>query len=162
MKNRSTGLSQWLWCRRWELFSEKRRVKKRLDGWPEAFGFFPFSCLSRMLRSCSCISSSIGCSRFFSNLLLLPSFFRQGKYIHLPHDDSSTFDYIDSLGIFQRPNITKRLWPWKQSIVSPSTESKFQINLKSFDMFMIVKILWLRRGLSNLIYDMEIVDQGIV
>ena len=84
---------------RWRLFSSSSVVS--------------FSCLRRMLWSCSCISSSIGFSRFFSTLLLLPSFFRQGKYIHLPHDGSSTFEYIDSLGILQRPNFSKRLGSYR-------------------------------------------------
>ena len=93
-----------------------------------------FSCLRQTLRSCSCISSSIGCSRSFSTLLLLPSFFRQGKYVHLPHDGSSTFDYVDSLCILQRPNISKQ--PWKtHSVVNkliPTSYSSYKYLLHKY------------------------------
>ena len=40
MKERSKGICQWLWYGRWELFTGRRRVKKGLDGWPQALMIF--------------------------------------------------------------------------------------------------------------------------
>ena len=40
MEERSKKICQWLWYGGWELFTGRRRVEERLDGWPEAFGIF--------------------------------------------------------------------------------------------------------------------------
>ena len=40
MKERNKWICQWLWYGGWELFTGRRWVEKRLDGWPEAFGIF--------------------------------------------------------------------------------------------------------------------------